>query len=502
MHKPSPHQTLLLGEGRISIETLRQVARERRRITLSHRLEQRLQTARAVVDRHVAQDKPVYGLTTGLGATADTRLSHAEMVAYQYRAIPARAVGVGPPLPTDAVRAMMFARLAGLAAGGSGGSEALAEALAGALNASFHPIIPSIGSIGAGDLAPLAHMGLAMIGQGEAEWGGETLPAAEALRRAGLRPVDLQHKDGHVLIVANSLSVGRGALAAHDIDDMLNVFNLAWAMSMEAFRGNVSPIDARACAARPAPGQENEAARLRALLHGSLLFANGEARRLQDPLSFRCAAPVHGAARSALDLVREALEIELTHSADNPIVLAESETILSNGNFDMTALSLRFEMLGQALAHMGTLSARRANKLLATSFSGLPRFLSPLGASWQGFQTVQKTISALEADVRHRAQPVPLTLLPVSDSVEDHAANTPATIAKTHEMVERLAYLAAIEMIIAAQAIDMRKLEKLGEGAERGYQTIRRHVTFLEEDRALGPAFDTIAQAIFDGAFA
>ena len=483
------------------IADLCQAARWRAQVILAPAAEARLHAARRIVEQHMAAGAPVYGLTMGLGATADTRLDLQELVAYQRRVIPARAVGVGPKLPADAVRAMMFARLAGLAAGGSGCSPELARALADALNAGFHPQVPSIGSIGAGDLAPLAHMSLALMGEGEAEVGGEVMPAGAALKRAGLELLQLQAKDGHVLIAANSLSVGRGALAVRDIGAMLDTFRLAWSMSLEAFRGNVSPIDPRSCAARPVPGQAEEAQAMRALLAGSQLMRPGQARRLQDPLSFRCAVQVHGSARAALALVHEAVETELASPADNPVVLAEEGVILANGNFDMTGFVLRFEMLGQALAHVATLSAQRSIKLMAEHFSGLPRFLTPRGPSRNGFQTAQKTISALESDIRQRAMPVPLSLMPVSDSVEDHAANAPAAVAKTHEMVDRLAFLAAIELCVSSQALDLAKPGVIGAGPQRGYDTVRSMVEFLDEDRALGPDFDRVAEAVFAGKF-
>lgn len=496
---------LALGAGPLTIEAVVAVARQRRTVTLDHLVAPRIAVTRAVVERLAGAEVPIYGLTTGLGAGVDTRLTADDLIAFQRRAVPARAVGVGPRLPTDILRALMLVRAAGYAAGGSGASPSMLQALVAALNAGFHPQVPSKGSIGADDLAPLAHLGRALLGDPEAEVevGGDILPADAALARAGLTPPVLGLKDGHAVVVANALSVGQGCLVLEDARVALDALDAAAALSCEGFRAQLEPLDPRVQQARPAPGQAEAAARLRALLAGSDLEKPGVARRLQDPLSFRCLAPVHGAARVTLEAAREPVDIELNAAADNPLVaVAEAGTeggMLHNGNFDVTALVLRFEALGQALAQAATMAAHRTMKLMSPTVSDLPRFLTPQGQSRTGFATVQKTIAALEAEIRHLALPASLGVLPVADGIEDHASMAPAVVAKTGAIVERLRWLTAIELAAAAQAVDFRGPLVIGIGTRAVHAFVRGLVAPLEEDRSQGPDFERLAQSIAAG---
>ncbi|TNC06437.1 histidine ammonia-lyase [Methylobacterium terricola] len=492
----SPSSVTLTGAP-VSIDEIGAIARGGATVAVAASLRERLLAAREIVERYAREDLPAYGLTTGLGAGVDTRLAAEDLVAFQRRVPLARAVGVGAPLAREAVRALMAARLASMAAGGSGVSLAAFEALVAALNAGFHPVVPALGSIGAADLAPLAHVGRALLGEGEAEVDGEILPAAEALRRAGIAPVALEPKDGHAIVVANSLSTGQGCLAVLDIERLLDWSLLAASLNFEAFRANTGTFDPRTAAARPAFGQERIAAQMRALMAGSGLLAPGAARRLQDPLSYRCVPQIMGAVRHALDEARQATEIELASSGDNPVVLIEADLILSNGNFDATAFSLSWERLGQALAHGAAAAAQRTMKIMSPGLSELPRFLTPRGQSRTGFATVQKTVSALEAEIRHLAQPVSLSPLPVADGIEDHAAMAPAVLAKTGAIVERLRWLVAIELVAAAQAVELRGAPgPLGVGPQAAYGFVRDLCGALDEDRSLGGDFMRVAAAM------
>lgn len=494
----SPIVTLTASQP--TIDDVIAIARGLAKVEISADIEARIVAARAVVDRYADLGLPAYGVTTALGAGVDTRLDADELIAFQLRVPQARAVGVGQPLPRESVRAMMAARLCGMAAGGSGISLPVFRGLAAALNAGVHPVVPSLGSIGAADLAPLAHMGRALLGDGEAEFQGETMPAAVALQRAGLTPLDLRPKDGLALVVANSLSVGQACLCIADIEALFEWSLRAVALNFEAFRANVTVFDDRALAARPAFGQRQVAGALRAILSGSSLLAEGAARRLQDPLSYRCAPQVWGAWRHAIDQARLATEIELGSSGDNPVVLAGEGVILSHGNFDMTALVLSFEMLGQAMAHCAAATAYRTMKIMSPGLSDLPRFLTPMGQTRTGFATVQKTVSAMEAEIRHLALPVSMTPIPAADGIEDQASMAPSVLAKTLHIVERLRYLVAIELVASAQAVEMRGVEgDLGQGARQAYDRVRRLVAPLTEDRALGPDFMAVAELLGAG---
>lgn len=473
------------------------IARRNARIAISPDVEEKIRAARTVVDRYVAADLPVYGLTTGLGAGVDTKLATDDLIAFQMRVPLARAVGVGAALPREAVRAMMAVRVAGMAAGRSGVSLPVFSGLVAALNTGFHPVVPSLGSIGAADLAPLAHMGRALLGDGEAEVGGVVMAAGEALKKAGLEPLLIAPKDGHALVVANSLSVGKACLCLEDVERLFDWSLAAVALNFEAFRANVTAFDDRAMAARPAFGQRAAAARLRDLLSGSSLLVEGAARRLQDPLSYRCAPQVWGALLHAIGEAREVTEIEIASSGDNPVVLTDEGLILSHGNFDMTAFVLAWERLGQALAHCAAATAYRTMKIMSAAMSELPRFLTPFGQSRTGFATVQKTVSALEAEIRHLAAPISLTPIPVADGVEDQASMAPSVLTKTEAIIERLRYLVAIELIASAQAIELRGVQgELGAGTQQAYRQVRELVPPLDEDRAQGPDFLRLSEFI------
>ena len=462
-------------------------------VALSDEARAHVVAARAVVERLAQSVEAFYGVNSALGANTGKVIPHDELAAYQQRAVRARAVGVGARFPTDVVRATMFARAAGMAAGGSGVSPAVLDALIALLNAGVHPVVPSQGSIGVADLAPLSHLALPLFGEGFAEYRGEILPGNIALERAGLRPVVLGAKDGVALISANAATVGHAALVVHDASRVLDALNVAAALSFEGFRANLSPLDPRVQAARPAPGQNEIAARLTALLAGSALGQAGAARRVQDPLSLRCVSQIHGAALAALRTARDHVELELNSAAENPLVLADAGEMLSTGNFHIPGLALAFETAGLAFAHAALACVQRCQKLFNPALSGLPLQLTTRGPEHSGFATVQKTLTALYNEIRHDANPATLDSLPVSETVEDHAPMAPYVVAKTAAIVAKLQYLAAIELLAAAQAIDLRALPVLGKGTQEAYAAVRARVPRLDEDRPLGPDIETVA---------
>jgi histidine ammonia-lyase len=459
----------------------------------------RLKRARRIVERFAAGDRAVYGLNTGLGAAVDTALTRDEVAAFQRQALMARAVGVGQFLATDEVRATLFVRLAGIAQGASGLSPALATVIRDMLGKGLHPRARRIGTLGEADLSPLAQLFLPLVGHGEAELGGRVMPGREALGKAGIEPPVLGPKDAIALLNANAYSVGTGALALHDAGLALQAQTAAGALSLEAAGANLSPTDPRVVALRPAPGQVTASQLIRSLIKGSDLLEAKHPRRVQDPLSFRCLAPVNGAAFDQIDRATAAILADLNGAGDSPAVLVDDEELMSTVNFDTTAMSLAFEGLGLALSHTAAIATFRIAKLMSPGFSGLPRFLTPKAGARTGFATVQKTVSALEAEIRHLALPLGAMTAPVADGVEDYAPMTPRVVEKTHDIVRRLARLAAIELVVAAQAIDLRNGLKLGRGTSRAFAFVRSHVARLEEDRPTGPDFERLAVAILAG---
>jgi histidine ammonia-lyase len=499
----SPPKPLQIGAAPLRIEDVADVAKTGRPIALAPDVQARIAAARAVVLRLAQTDASIYGVNSALGANTGQRLADTDLADYQSRAIRARAVGIGAPLDRASVRATLLARIAGMAAGGSGVSQPVLDALVAMLNRGVHPVVPRLGSIGVADLPQLSHLALPLIGEGEAEFEGTLLPGAEALRRAGIAPVTLGPKDGLALISANAATAGRAALVIDDALRIAAAWRTAIALSLEAFRANLSPLDERAAAARPAPRQIDVARELRKLLAGSALFEPGAARRVQDPLSFRVVAQVQGSLQAALANAREQIEVELASAAESPLVLADAGVMLSNGNFHLPALALAFDAAAIAFAQSASLATERVIRFMSPAFTGLPLQLTRHGPAHSGFATLQKTLTALWSAIRLRANPASLDFLPVSEGAEDHATMAPGTVEKLAEMLERVRYVVAIELVVAAQAIDLRSLDvnALGHGARIAYARIREHVAALDGDRPLGPDVDAIAARVADDAF-
>ena len=461
-------------------------------VSLSAEARARVAAARAVVERAAAGDSPIYGLNTGLGGNLKHRLAPEEITAFQTRFVVGRAIGVGEPLPRTTVRAAMLARANAMALGGAGVSPAVLDLLIELVNRDVTPVVPRWGSIGAGDLGLLAHIALVLIGRGFAEHGGRVLPGADALRAAGLAPATLGPKDGLALCNGNALSAAMAGLALHDARRVLRQAERAAALSFEGYAANPAIFDARLAAAHPAFGQVAAAQRFRALLAGSSLHEPGAARSIQDALSFRCLSQVHGAADAALERAVAACELELNAAADNPLVLAADDEILSTGNFHLMALALAGDALAMALSTVAAMAVGRIVKLMQTDLAQLPRFLSPVGGASAGLVSMQKTAVALYGEIRRHANPACLDQFAVSETVEDHSAQSPLVYAKLADQVAALERLVALEMLVAAQAVDLRKPARLGAAAAALHAAIRGIVPPLEADRESGADVERI----------
>ena len=482
----------------VTVETIAAIASHGARVRLAPATVMRIDRAHQALLRAAAAGTPIYGLNTGLGAAVDTEI--AADAALQERIVLARAVGVGRLADRAEVRAMIAARLVGLCTARSGASPAVVAALADLLNHGIHPSVPMTGSVGEGDLAPLAHVALALVGRGEVELGGALMPAEAAFARCGLAPPVLRGKDGLALVSSNAASVGTAALLVIETGRVLRAMLAAAALSFEGFRGNLSPLDPRATALRPAPGQGDVAGWLGALFAGGALARSGTARRLQDPLSFRCVASILGAAFTALAAARTAVDLELATSDDNPAILVEDDTVLANANFDSTHLALALEALGLALARAAAASAERVLTLMSPAMTGLPRFLTDGLPGRNGFATVQKTVAALLAGIGHRANPMPVVVAPVADRVENYATMAPAIGDKTRALAADVRLLAAIELMVAAQAVDLREAVPLGDGTQALQEAVRALVPRLVEDRPASPDIIALDRWIASGA--
>ena len=484
---------LQLGAAPLTLRALRAAARPGATVALAPAAQARIHAARAVVDRHAAGDAPIYGLNTGLGGNLAHRIAPADIPAFQAQMIRGRCIGVGPPFPEPLARLILLARLAGLAQGGSGISPAVLDLMLAMFNAGLTPVIPGRGSIGAGDLGLCAHIGAAVIGEGQVFAAGQIRPAAEALASAGLRPATLGPKDGLAILNGSAVTIGHAAAVLAGACRAMGLAAATAALSSEGYAANPTMSDPRLAQARPASGQVRAAATFRALLAGSALHAPGAARSIQDALSFRVLAPIFGPAITALETAIEATETELNAAADNPLVLAGDGLILSTANFHTPAIALAFDALAIAHTHLATASAHRVIKLMAPAFSGLPRYLSPIGGGSTGFNSLQKTAAALHAEIRLRAAPASLDALPVSDGAEDHAPHTPLTIRKLEEQLLPLHLLTALEALVAAQAVDLRGRPRLAPATQLLFDAIRAEVPMLTEDRPTGPDVDQVA---------
>lgn len=470
------------------------------RVVLADAVIPLLERERAVVESIVDRQVPAYGVTTGLGSRSSYALPREELARFSVRTVRGRANAVGGPLPIPVVRAAVLARVNGIAGGGSGVRPEVARLLIDMLNARVHPVIPEVGSIGASDLCQMAHVGLVVIGEGHAEVSGQILDGAAALRRAGLTPAQLGPKDGTVLCGASPLAAGHGALALHEAAAAVTLAQAVAALTFEGFRANTSPLDPRVLRLRPAPGQSRAAAELLALLAGGELAAPGSGRRVQDPISLRCTAQVHGSLHAALDFAAAALEPELNGCGDNPVVLADTNEILSSGNFHTPALALAFDTLALAVAQTAAVSAARMQRLLDSAVSGLPANLSVYGPERSGFAPLAKTAQALVAEIRAGSAPVCADPRYGADAVEDDSTNASLGARRLTAILTRLTQLLAVEAVAAAQAVDLAAPAALGQGPQLLHRAIRDVVPHLDDDRPGGMDVNRVVDQVLGSA--
>lgn len=493
-------RTVTFSGAGTTVEMIAAIAGGRASVAISPAAIAAIEAAYACLLRHTEQGQAIYGVSTGLGAAVDTKLAPSAGSG-QHRIPRARAVGVGPPASVEEVRAMMAARLARFSCGYSGVSMPVVEALCAMLDRGVHPRVPMTGSIGEADLAPLAHIALVLTGEGSVEApDGAILPGAEAMQAARIALPPFGVKDGLSLISSNAAMLGRACLLLQDAKDVFDAHLAAVALSYEGFRASLDPLDPAASRLRPAPGQARTAQALASLLCDGDLAKTGAARRLQDPLSLRCVPSVGGAVWHALEQAFAATELELNSGDDNPSVLVAEDRVLPTGNFDPTHLALACDTLLLAFARLAAMAAERIMKLLSSDFSDLPRFLAPAEPGSAGFATVQKTVAALAAEIGHLAMPMPFAVTPVAGRVEDYASMSMSIIDKAIRLMEKFRYLTAIELIVAARAVDLRAPVLLGKGAQAVFERVREVVAPLDADRSSSSDIEALASLIRDGA--
>ena len=494
---------ILLDGDSLALEQLVAIADDNAIVGITPDARERVNAARAVVDARAAGDAPVYGINTGFGSFAETRIDRQDLATLQVNLLRSHAAGVGEPLPVRAVRASMALRANVLAKGYSGIRLETLETLVTALNQRVHPYVPSRGSVGAsGDLAPLAHIALCLIGEGDV-WDGEARTSAgDALDRAGLKVVALGAKEGLALINGTQVSTAVAALALAAADRLARAADVAAALAIDALQGSIRPFDARIHAARPFVGQAVAAQNLRHLLEGSAInAAHANCGRVQDAYSMRCVPQVHGAAREALTWVRHVVATEMNAATDNPMVFAESDEIVSGGNFHAAPVSVACDALVLAIAQLCTISERRTERLVNPALSGLPAFLTRHGGLQSGLMIAQVTAAALTAEVKTLAHPASIDTIPTSANKEDHVSMSMGAALKAERALQLARHVIAVEVLCACQALDLLAPLTTSVPLARVHAAVRERVPTLVDDRPPAPDLDRIAEMIRSGSF-
>jgi len=526
-HSPRPAppdrpEPIVITGADLTVVDVEAVARHGVGAVLDGHARARIQEAREVIERLVAADAVVYGVTTGFGALADRTIAAADVERLQENLLMSHAAGVGTPLPRDVVRAMLLLRANTIALGHSGARPEVVDRLLDFLRLGIHPVVPSLGSVGAsGDLAPLAHLALPLIGRGQVEFNGQHMPALVALREAGLEPLVLGPKEGLALLNGTQLMSALGALLLADAERLVRTASTVGAMSVEALLGTDVAFSAAYQLARPHPGQISVAAELRHLLKDSGLQTShhASAHKVQDPYSLRCIPQVHGAVRDALEHLRRVLDIEMNSATDNPLVFpggggADSSAratggglVISGGNFHGEPIALALDFAKLAIAELGSISERRTALLLDPRLNGgLPAFLAPDTGLDSGMMILQYTAAALVSENKVLVHPASADSIPTSANQEDHVSMGPIAGRHARIVLDHVEQVLAIEALCAAQALDLRLAGMPGVAAGAGvtaaHGLVRRGIRHLDGDREPGPDLVAATELIRGGELA
>ncbi|HEX8709272.1 MAG TPA: histidine ammonia-lyase [Pyrinomonadaceae bacterium] len=494
---------LELDGQRLSLEQIFDVSRGAQQVALGAEARARVEASRLAVERIIASGRIVYGVNTGFGKLSDVHIIASELRDLQLNLVRSHACGVGRALSEAETRTMLLLRANVLALGYSGARSVVLETLLAMLERGVHPLIPEKGSVGAsGDLAPLAHLALVVIGEGEAFYRGERLPGAEAMRRAALEPLQLEAKEGLALLNGTQAMGAVGGLALYRALRLARLADVAGAMTLEALRGTPVAFDERIHSARPHPGQVEAAAHLRELLAESEIRESHllDDPRVQDAYSLRCMPQVHGAVRGALAHAREVIETETGSATDNPLVFAPGEEVLSGGNFHGAPLALVLDYAAFALTDLASISERRIERLVNPDMNeGLPPFLTAQAGTSSGFMIAQVTAVALLNEMKVLAHPASVDNLPTSGGKEDHVSMGMTAALKLRTIVENAESMLAIELLAAAEGLEYRAPLRPGKGVLRAYEIVRSHAPRLTRDRALAEDIQKIADCIRRG---
>ncbi|MBT9157890.1 MAG: Histidine ammonia-lyase [Firmicutes bacterium] len=475
----------------LTFEEISLVSREGALVFLHEEAKAKIAAARSLVERLVAEEKAVYGINTGFGKFCDITINKEQVARLQRNLIVSHACGVGAPLSIETVRALMLLRANALAKGSSGIKESTVQCLLDFLNHRVHPVVPAQGSLGAsGDLAPLAHAVLVMIGEGEAEVDGEIVPGSLALARRNLQPIDLGAKEGLALINGTQAMGANLSLAVIDALQTLKTSFVTAALSHQALRGITAAFDARVSEVRPHRAQALAAEAMRRLLAGSEWVSLPGEFRVQDAYSLRCIPQVHGASWHAIGHVAETVLVECNSATDNPLVFPEENEIISAGNFHGQFLALGADYLAMAVAELASIAERRIERLVNPHLSGLPAFLTRHGGLNSGYMIAQYTAAALVSENKVLCHPASVDSIPSSANQEDHVSMGGFACRKVRQVIENTMRVLGIELLVACQAIDLQGGKMLSPATRPVYDLLRSTVPALNEDRVLYPEFN------------
>ncbi len=480
-------KTIQIGSEDLTLNELVTVARNRGRVDLSTDSQTRIREARRLIDRWVAEGRTIYGVTTGFGALSDVAISGKDTRRLQENILMSHAAGVGAPLDEETVRAVMLLRVKDLARGHSGICLETVRCLLDLLNSGVWPVVPEKGSVGAsGDLAPLAHLALVLLGKGEAFFGGERMSGAAALERCGLEPIRLEAAEGLALVNGTQVMTAIGGLAVYDALQLSRLIDIAAAMSLEVLMGSRTEFNPRIHRVRPHPGQAAAADNMERIVQDSeIITSHKDCFRIQDAYTLRCSPQVHGATKDALAYVRKIIETEMNSSTNNPLIFADQQDFLLGGNFHGQPVGLALDFLGIAIAELANISERRIERLVNPHLSGLPAFLVKDNGLNSGFMIAQYTAAALVSENKVLAHPASVDSIPTSANKEDHVSMGTIAARKSRTIVDNARDVVAIELLCAAQALDLFTNLKPGRGNRAAYDVIRRMIDHLETDRIL-----------------
>ena len=508
MTKPSQDKTVFVG-AKLSLEDCMAVALERCEVALSKDALVPIKAARGVVDASLNDGMAHYGINTGFGALAEVRIDPEQLRQLQLNLVRSHATGVGEPLTREVVRLAMLLRAQVLALGNSGVRVEVVRQLIDLLNAGVHPMIPCQGSVGAsGDLAPLAHLALTLIGEGQCECDGQWMPSAEALRRRGISPLVLEAKEGLCLINGTQIMTAIAIVTQIRAERVVRAADIAGAMTIEGMLGSVSAFDERIQALRPHPGQRLVAANLRRLCEGSPLIAShADCDRVQDPYSMRCMPQVHGATRDTLVHCRRVLETEVNSVTDNPLIFPGATdgdvpegAVISGGNFHGMPVSAVCDFARISLTSLGSISERRVEQMVNPHLNnGLPAFLTSNSGLNSGLMIAQVTATALVSECKGLSHPASVDSIPSSASREDHVSMGPIAARRYADVVANVERVVAIELLCAAQSIDLRAPLQPAHGTNAGRSAVRAVMPFVDEDRIFYEEMEAVAELLRSG---